>query len=107
MITVDFLTPPEGRLLGFRVEGHAGWGKEGSDIVCAAVSSAVYLVANTVTEVLAVTPLSLRADEGEFFLRLEPRDEPLCRSLMQGLKLHLSQLEEQYPEYVNVSYMEI
>lgn len=43
----------------------------------------------------------------EFFLRLEPRDEPLCRSLMQGLKLHLSQLEEQYPEYVNVSYMEI
>ena len=49
----------------------------------------------------------LRAEEGEFFLRLEPRDEPLCRSLMQGLKLHLSQLEEQYPEYVNVSYMEI
>lgn len=104
MIQVEFLTPPKGTLLGFRMEGHAGWGEEGTDIVCAAVSSAAYLVANTVTEVLAVTPLALRVDEGEFFLRLEPRDEPLCRSLMQGLKLHLSQLEEQYPEYLNVSY---
>ena len=36
MIQVGFLTQPDGRVMGFRVEGHAGWGQEGEDIVCAA-----------------------------------------------------------------------
>ncbi len=107
MIHIHFLTPPDGRLLGFAISGHAGWGEEGADIVCAAVSSAAYLVMNTITDVLAVTPLSLRVEEGELFFRIELRDEPSCRMLFAGLKLHLGQLEEQYPEYVEVSYMEI
>ncbi len=108
MIHIDFLTP-EGTLslLGLRVAGHAGWGEEGSDIVCAAVSSAAYLVVNTVTEVLAVTPLALRAEEGDLFFRIEERDEPACRTLLQGLKLHLCQLEDQYPQHIRVDYMEV
>lgn len=107
MIQIGFLTPPDGGLMGFRISGHAGWGREGSDIVCAAVSSAAYLVVNTATEVLAVTPLSLRADEGEMFFRIEPKDEPVCRTLLQGLKIHFGQLEEQYPAYMRVDYLEI
>lgn len=106
MIEAGFLTPPDGRVLGFRIAGHAG-GEAGTDIVCAAVSSAAYLVANTVTEVLAVTPLSLRADDEGMFLRLEPRDEPMCRALLEGLRLHLQGLEEQYPEDIRVGYIEI
>lgn len=107
MIRVGFLVPPDGHIVGFRMEGHAGWGHEGEDIVCAAVSSAAYLVVNAVTEVLAVTPLSLRVDEGEMFFRLEPKDEPACRTLLLGLKLHLEQLEEQYPEHIQVDHVEI
>ena len=94
MIRADFLILPDGRLLGFRLAGHAGWGEEGTDIVCAAVSSAAYLVANTVTDVLGVAPLSLR-------------DEPACRDFLRGLKLHLCGLEEQYPAHMKVSYLEI
>lgn len=74
MIRADFLSLPDGRLLGFRLCGHAGWGEEGTDIVCAAVSSAAYLVANTATDVLGVTPLSLRVAEDSMLLRLEERD---------------------------------
>ena len=107
MIQVGFLTPPDGRILGFRMEGHAGWGQEGTDIVCAAVSSAAYLVVNTATDVLGVAPLSLRVQEGELFFRVEPKDEPVCRTLLRGLKLHLGQLEEQYPEHIKVDYVEI
>ncbi|MCI8385482.1 MAG: ribosomal-processing cysteine protease Prp [Acutalibacter sp.] len=107
MIRADFLILPDGRLLGFRLAGHAGWGEEGTDIVCAAVSSAAYLVANTVTDVLGVAPLSLRAGEGEMLLRLEERDEPACRDFLRGLKLHLCGLEEQYPAHMKVSYLEI
>ena len=31
------------------------------------------------------------------FFRIEPKDEPRCRELLQGFKLHLQSLEEQYP----------
>ena len=83
--------------MGFRMEGHAGFAEEGEDIVCAAVSSAAYLTVNTLTEVRHIAPLSLRAEEGEMFFRIEPKDEPICRDMLRGLKLHLTTLEEQYP----------
>ena len=38
MVCVHFLTPPEGTVLGFSLQGHAGYGEAGQDIVCAAVS---------------------------------------------------------------------
>lgn len=107
MIRIDFLTPPDGRLVGFRIEGHSGYGEEGTDIVCAAVSSAAYLTVNTVTEILSVPPLSLRVEEGDLFFRIEPKDEPVCRDLLAGLKLHLTGLEEQYPGYLEVGYLEL
>ena len=90
MVCVHFLTPPEGTVLGFSLQGHAGYGEAGQDIVCSAVSSA-----------------SLRVGEGEMFFRIEPKDEPRCRELLQGFKLHLQSLEEQYPSALRVAYMEI
>ncbi len=93
--------------MGFRMEGHAGFAEEGEDIVCAAVSSAAYLTVNTLTEVRHIAPLSLRAEEGEMFFRIEPKDEPICRDMLRGLKLHLTTLEEQYPQCIRVGYLEI
>ena len=43
MTTITFLTE-ESRIIGFDAIGHSGWGEEGSDIVCAAVTSADRLV---------------------------------------------------------------
>ena len=84
MVCVHFLTPPEGTVLGFSLQGHAGCGEAGQDIVCAAVSSAAYLTVNTLTDVCRVTPLSLRVGEGEMFFRIEPKDEPRCRDAKPG-----------------------
>ena len=39
--------------------------------------------------------------------RIEPGDESRCGDLLQGLKLHLQGLEEQYPESLRVAYMEV
>lgn len=107
MIHVDFLCTEEGYVTGFRVEGHADMGKAGQDIVCAAVSSAVYMAANTITDVLSVTPISLRVNEGDMLFRVEDRDEQRVRSILSGLKLHLLGLEEQYPKHISVNYTEI
>ena len=40
------------RLTGFDISGHAMFAESGSDIVCASVSSAAYMAANTVTAVI-------------------------------------------------------
>ena len=41
MTTVTFLTE-ESRIIGFDAKGHSGYAEEGEDIVCAAVTSAVF-----------------------------------------------------------------
>ena len=102
MIRIDFLTLPSGGLLGFSMGGHGGCGEVGGDI-----GSAAYLTVNTITEFLHVAPLALRVEEGELFFRIEQKDEPACRELLAGLKLHLTQLEEQYSGCLRVEYLEV
>ena len=58
MICVEFLAQPDGRVMGFRVEPFRLC-RGRADIVCAAVSSAAYLIVNSVTEVRGVSPLCL------------------------------------------------
>ncbi len=107
MIYVDLLSTKEGFISGFRIAGHSGYAEIGSDIVCAAVSSAVYMTINTVTDIFAVSPLALRVEEAEIFFRIETRDFKRCNELFKGFKLHLLGLEEQYPENIKISYLEV
>ncbi len=107
MICIQFLVHPEGDLLGFEIRGHSGYAEAGSDIVCAAVSSAAYLTANTVMDVLHVSPVQLRVEEGNMLFRIAEKDGPVCRDVLTGLKLHCLQLEEQYSEYLQVAYSEV
>ena len=106
MICAEFFIKPEGDLVGFRLTGHSGSGEEGSDIICAAVSSAAYLAANTVTEVIGAEA-QVAAEEGYMLVRIPAKAARDCRVLFAGFKLHLLGLEEQYPESINVSYVEV
>ncbi|MBQ3071934.1 MAG: ribosomal-processing cysteine protease Prp [Oscillospiraceae bacterium] len=105
MIRAEFLTAG-GVLTGFRLEGHADHGEAGTDIVCAAVSSAAYLVANTVTDVL-FAEAQVAEEDGGMILLVSKKDRAACRVLFEGLKLHLQGLEEQYPDAINVFYLEV
>ena len=56
MTTVTFHMEGE-RIVGFTVQGHSGYADEGSDIICAAVTSAVRLTECAVNDVsLVVSP---------------------------------------------------
>lgn len=104
MIKVDFFgTSP---VLGFYISGHADYAQEGSDIVCAAVSSAAYMAANTVTDVLKVAP-KLRVSDGEMYLKLDVADAHKCSAIMQGFVLHMLSLAEQYKQYITVTISEV
>ena len=106
MIRVDFFVTPQGELQGYSIKGHADFAQEGSDIVCAAVSSAAYMAANTITDVIRADA-RVEAAEGFMQLMAAGADAGRCRVVLEGLKLHLTGLEEQYPDYINVFYLEV
>ena len=106
MIQADFFVNASGDLTGFRLTGHSGSAEQGSDIVCAAVSSAAYMTANTVSDVLRAQA-HITADEGYMSVRVAERDVRACRDLLEGFKLHLLGLEEQYPQDIQVNYLEV
>lgn len=85
--------------LGFEISGHAG-GKSGTDIVCASVSSAAYMAANTVTEILDITA-EIQMDDG-FLKFIISNDDVSAKAIIDGLKLHLTELSKQYPKKIKV-----
>ena len=96
-----------GRLSGFRVSGHSGYAEAGADILCAAVSSAAYMTANTVTEILGLSP-QITVDDGDMLLRFGSISEAdRAAVIMNGFRLHSEALREQYPDYLTVTITEV
>ncbi len=84
---------------GFEISGHAGYGKaknerEGSDIVCAAVSSCTMLVCNAITENFGAEA-DVKVDENRITLRLHERSEA-AEQLISAFYEHLEELSHEY-----------
>ena len=84
----------------FTVSGHSGSAESGRDIVCAAVSSAAFMAANTITEILGVDS-SAEADDG--YMNVSFVNSEAAADIVRGLRLHLEQLSRQYPQFVKVT----
>ncbi len=87
------------KLKGFLIKDHSGYDEEGYDIVCASVSSAAYLTANTLTEIVG-TKADIDLREAYFrFILADKFDE--SENHLKGLKLHLESLAEEYSQYIS------
>lgn len=95
----------DGAIQGFSLEGHCG-GRAGSDIVCAAVSSAAYLTANTVTDVYGCAA-EVAVRDGLLTLRLSPEDSARCQPILVGFYRHMQELETQYPRRITLEITEV
>ncbi len=95
MITARFFYE-EDDITGFEVRGHAtaDAGDETGMIICSAVSSAAYMTANTLTEVVGADA-EVEADDGFLRLRLTSRVEA-SQAVLEGFWLHMQQLAEEY-----------
>jgi hypothetical protein len=106
MTTISFLTEGK-RITGFDVSGHSGYAEEGSDIVCAAITSAVRLTEATINDIfgLAAT-VKVRKESGSISLRLpgglSERDEHAVQGLLSGLMLYFTELHDEYPDNIEV-----
>ncbi len=99
MIRVNFFTLGDS-LVGFEVSGHSDSAQAGEDIICSAVSSAVYMTANTVTDVICQSA-DIKVDDGYLYLKTESTDE--VQTILKGLQLHLISLSQDYPENIKVT----
>ena len=90
------------QLTGFEIKGHAMFAESGRDVVCAAVSSAAYMAANTITEIIGAKA-DASADDGMMRVILSQSDEQ-TETVLRGLELHLTELSKQYPENIKIIY---
>ena len=104
MTTVEFFNQ-DGRITGFSVSGHSGYGEEGSDVVCAAVSTAVTFAEATINDVLgAQAKTKVNQDEARVTLKLPAscEEEDAIQAVLTGMMLTLSSLRDDYPDHIEV-----
>ena len=104
MTTVSFSMDDE-RIVGFHVKGHSGYAEAGTDIVCAAVTSAVRLTECAINDVLGLNA-SVKVKDDTISLKLPGSlgdvNESACQALLAALMLYLTELREEYPDNILV-----
>ncbi len=88
-----------GLFVGFDVSGHAGYAESGSDIVCSAVSSAVMLGANLITEGFG---LKAQVSESDGVVSLRCGENAHCDAVLGTLKEHIEQISLEYKGTVSI-----
>ena len=89
----------EGKLFkGFEIKGHSGYADEGEDVICATVSSAAYMAANTVTDVI-MAKADITVEDGYMKFTVI-NDNDFVQVVLKGLYLHVSTLANDYKEYI-------
>ena len=93
------------RITGFSVSGHSGYAEAGSDIVCAAVSTAVTMAEATINEVCgAKAKVRVKEQDARVTLTLPAScdEEETVQAVLAGLMLTFLSIQEDYPDYIEV-----
>ena len=102
MIQASFSTDGS-RITAFTVAGHSGLAPSGEDILCAAVTSAVRLTECAVNDVLGLQAgVKVNDQDASITLNLEGEADQVSQTLLAALMVYLVQLQEEYPEHINV-----
>ena len=104
MTRCEFFTEND-RITGFSVSGHSGYAEAGSDIVCAAISTAVTMAEATINEVCgAKAKVRVKEEDARITLTLPNScdEEEAVQAVLSGMLLTLISLREDYPDYIEV-----
>lgn len=105
MIEAKFFYSKDDVCVGFEICGHSGFSSSGSDIVCSAVSCAVQMCCNGVTEVVGASA-DVFVDSDSVSMKVESSDERV-QVLLESLKMEMSLLEENYCENISLCVLEV
>ena len=91
-------------LVGFHLKGHSTATAEDDigRLVCATISSAAYMAANTITEIVGAQAVAeVNEEAGEMLLEVKSDFEEALPILL-GFELHMEQLSEQFTDYIRI-----
>ena len=104
MTKCEFFTEGD-RITGFSISGHSGYAEAGSDIVCAAVSTAVTMAEATINDVCgAKAKVRVKGDDARVTLTLPAScdEEDAVQAVLAGMMLTLCSLRDDYPDFIEV-----
>ena len=104
MTRCEFFTE-EDRITGFSISGHSGYAEAGSDIVCAAISTAVTMAEATINEVCgAKAKVRVKEEDARITLTLPVScdEEESVQAVLAGMMLTLCSMRDDYPDYIEV-----
>lgn len=102
MTRVKFLSNSES-LNGFEIVGHSSTDCDDFEgkIVCSAISSAAYMTANTITEIIG-DKCDIDVDDAVMRIKvINPNQKTIA--ILDGLKLHLTELSKQYSKRIKIT----
>ncbi len=108
MIKAEFLKY-DNALIGFSVSGHAGAGEYGHDIVCSAVTSAVMLTANTITDFL-YAGADVQVKNNKVLLVLKDPDSAMsiaAKQVIASFHKHLGIIAEDATGKIQITVKEV
>ena len=98
MIKFTTVTNPEGKITQFTVEGHSGYAESGADIVCASVSSVVWLTINGI-EKQNLAKLSYEERDGFVNCVISNKSDG-ADILLDSLVMFIAELSGQYKQFL-------
>ncbi len=101
MIEFEVMHGKNGIVTDFSVSGHSGYAESGSDIVCAAVSSAVWMAVGGI-ERQNLADITYSQDDGFVKCHIPEKRLEGADALLKSLEYIMEELEKQYSRYVKV-----
>ena len=92
----------DGSIRQFTVSGHSGFAESGEDIVCAAVSSTVWMTINGI-EKQNLARLSYKERDGFVDCIVEEKFSDGADVLLNSLVMFIAELSEQYKEFLKLT----
>ncbi len=84
----------------FEINGHANYAEKGEDIVCASISTAIYMTRNTIEELEPSYNLSnIKLDEGYAYFEIDKKFSNAVK-ILKVLEFTLNNLESQFPKHI-------
>ncbi|MEG2353694.1 MAG: ribosomal-processing cysteine protease Prp [Clostridium sp.] len=97
------------KIVSFNIDGHSGYGEEGSDIICAAISAISLTIVNGIQ---VIQKMRIKPTVKDGFLSLDitnlsDKEINDCQILMETMLLGFKSVEIEYDEYVIVKEEEV
>ena len=103
MTKITLKYDPEGKILGFECKGHSGYGQEGSDIVCAAVSALSIACSNSLMTIAGCTPAVC---EKNAYLSVDVSSEEInhdTQIIFRVFEQGIYDIVQAYPQYISLT----